>query len=269
MDATRRIPAERWQGSARRSAPDTIVVEEPMEVRLGGSPVAVTMRTPGHDFDLAAGFLFTEGILSDPEQVGSIVYCSDSRHPEHNIVDVLPAQAAKLPEQGWQRSFHATSSCGLCGKSSIEAVRRVARPLDDPATFLAEVIQDLPERLRADQTLFAETGALHAAALCSPDGSPVLLREDIGRHNAVDKVIGSLFLAGRLPLRGHVLFVSGRASFEIVQKALMARIPAVAAVSGVSSLAAELADDSGMALIGFLRGRSMQVYAGRERIRES
>jgi FdhD protein len=226
------------------------------------------MRTPGHDFELAAGFLFTEGILSSPGQVGAIAYCEDPSNPHSgNIVDVLPAQGVVLPEKGWQRAFHATSSCGICGKAVIEAVRNVSPPLEDEARFKAESFYQLPERLREAQMLFSETGSLHAAALFAPSGDLELLREDVGRHNAVDMVIGCRFLADGLPLRSRLLLVSGRASFEITQKALMAGIPAVAALSGVSTLAVDLARKSRMALIGFLRGRSMQVYAGGERLR--
>jgi len=246
---------------------DSLVVEEPLEVRLGGKPVAVTMRTPGHDFELAAGFLFTEGILSTADQVGSIAYCADVENPgQKNIVDVLPAAGVEPPGKGWQRSFYATSSCGICGKASIEAIRCAVPPLEDLTVFDPERIYPLPELLRSSQTIFAETGALHAAALFSSEGDLQVLREDIGRHNAVDKVIGTCFLAERLPLRGRLLLVSGRASFEIAQKALMAGIPAVAAVSGTSSLAVDLAKEMGMVLIGFLRDRTMQVYAGSERL---
>jgi FdhD protein len=267
MDSIRKVRAIRWEGLASREDADRLVVEEPLEIRLGGTPVAVTMRTPGHDFELAAGFLYTEGILSRPGQVGAISYCDDPENPHQaNIVEVLPAQGVIFSE-GWQRSFYATSSCGICGKSSIDAVRVAAPRLEDDSHLEPGSLYELPNRLKGAQVLFAETGALHGAALFKASGALELLREDVGRHNAVDKVIGAAFLADSLPLRGRLLLVSGRASFEIIQKALMAGIPSVAAVSGVSTLAVELARESGMALIGFLRGQSMQVYSGGERLR--
>jgi FdhD protein len=269
MDSIRKVHAIRWEGSASREDADRLVVEEPLEIRLAGTPVGVTMRTPGHDFELAAGFLYTEGILSRPGQVGAISYCDDPENPhQSNIVDVLPAEEVIL-SKGWQRSFYTTSSCGICGKASIEAVRVAAPRLVDDTHLKPESLYELPNRLRDAQVLFAETGALHGAALFTASGALEILREDVGRHNAVDKIIGTAFLAESLPLRGRLLLVSGRASFEIIQKALMAGIPSVAAISGVSTLAVELAQESGMALIGFLRGRSMQVYAGGERLRGS
>jgi FdhD protein len=267
MNSTREVHTEKWEGAARHDAGDRLVVEEPLEIRLAGAPVAVTMRTPGHDAELAAGFLFTEGILASPSQVGAIARCDDAGNPDQaNIVDVLPAKGSLIRAVGWQRSFYATSSCGICGKASIEAVRRSTPPLDDAARFNPALAYELPDRLRKEQPLFAETGALHAAALFGTTGDLEIVREDVGRHNAVDKVIGSRFLAGGVPLRRTMLVVSGRASFEIVQKALMAGIPGVSAISGVSTLAVELARESGMLLIGFLRGRSMRVYAGAERL---
>jgi FdhD protein len=268
MNSKRRFSSIRWEGN--RSAPETdlLVVEEPLEIRLAHRPVAVTMRTPGHDFELAAGFLYSEGILSRPEQVASIVYCGDSDHPDaENLVDVLLAEGVSPPAEGWQRNFHATSSCGICGVASIEAVRRSAPALEDDALFDPRSLYALPQRLRAAQILFAETGSLHGAALFDAKGELQLLREDVGRHNAVDKVVGAKFLDGELPLRGRLLMVSGRLSFEITQKALMAGIPAVAAVSGASSLAVDLAAKSGMLLVAFLRGESMQIYAGESRLR--
>jgi FdhD protein len=267
MDPIHRVGTERWEGSTRSRSTDPLVVEEPLEIRLAGEPIAVTMRTPGHDLDLAAGFLFTEGILSSPDQVGAIAHCSDPQDSRaSNIVEVVPARGRTLPERGWQRAFYVTSSCGVCGKASIDAVRRSVRPLEEAPTLQAAMLYRLPEELRRAQVLFSETGALHGAALFTLSGELKQVREDVGRHNAVDKVVGSCFLAESLPLRGHLLLVSGRASFEIVQKALMAGIPVVAAVSGVSTLAVELAREAGMLLVGFLRGRSMQVYSGSDRL---
>ena len=270
MESIRKVQAVRWEGAVSRPGVDPLVVEEPLEIRLGDRPVAITMRTPGDDFELAAGFLFTEGILTNPAQVGAIAFCDDEENPHRsNIVQVLPSEGAQPPGEGWQRSFYTTSSCGICGRASIEAVRCATARLDDPVTFDPESIYQLPERLRAAQRVFAQTGALHAAALFDARGELQLVREDVGRHNAVDKVIGACFLGERLPLRGRFLLVSGRSSFEIIQKALMAGLPAVAAVSGASSLAVDLAAEAGMLLAGFLRGRSMQVYAGSQRLRET
>ena len=265
--ATREVAAVRWEGTQGQAGQDRLAVEEPLEIRLNGRPVSVTMRTPGHDFDLAAGFLFTEGILKESRQIGSIARCSTPEGDDAgNVVDVLTAPDAPAPEEGWQRRFYLTSSCGICGRSSIEAVRQATPSLRNVPTFEAEVLYGLPEALRSSQRVFAETGALHAAAFFTPDGRLESVREDVGRHNAVDKLIGSGFLAGTMPLENRLLLVSGRLSFEITQKALMAGIPALAGISGASSLAAELARAAGMLLVGFLRGRSMQVYSGSERL---
>jgi FdhD protein len=263
----RNVSSVQCNGAGRRKGTDPLVVEEPLEIRLAGKALCVTMRTPGRDIALAAGFLFTEGILSSPAQVGTIAHCTDPDEPQrHNVIDVLPAPDAPSPREGWQRAFHATSSCGICGTASIEALRRSAPPLSDESVFSAERIYALPDRLRPVQPIFEKTGALHAAALFGAQGDLELLCEDVGRHNAVDKVIGEQFLAGTIPLRGRILLVSGRASFEITQKAFVAGIPAVAAISGVSTLAVDLAREAGMLLVGFLRGRTMQVYAGTRRL---
>lgn len=261
------VDSVRWDGERRQEARDSLAVEEPLEIRLDGNPIAVTMRTPGDDFSLAAGFLFTEGILSRSNQVGSIVHCTgDSEDERGNVVNVLSAPAAAPPTQGWQRRFYVSSSCGICGRSSIEAVRQAAPPLEDPSRFDPEILYTLPELLRSSQRLFIETGALHAAALFSPEGMLRRVMEDVGRHNAVDKIVGAEFLEDGVPIRGRLLLVSGRLSFEIVQKARMAGIPALAGISGASSLAVDLAREAGMLLVGFLRGRTMQVYAGGERL---
>ena len=268
MQPTRRVDSQRWEAGEKRPAEDRVVVEEPLEIRLNGSPVAVTMRTPGHDFYLAAGFLLTEGILRRPDQVASIAYCSseESESGEQNVVDVQSAADADLPEGGWQRQFYVSSSCGICGRASLEAVRQAAPPLADSTRFEAAILSGLPQRLRAAQAVFQETGALHAAGLFTPQGELTEIMEDIGRHNAVDKIVGAAFLEDRLPLEGRLLLVSGRLSFEMTQKAWMAGIPALAGISGASSLAIDLAREAGMLLVGFLRERSMQVYAGAERL---
>jgi FdhD protein len=261
------VDSVRWDGETRHEGRDRLAVEEPLEIRLDGNPVAVTMRTPGDDFSLAAGFLFTEGILSRSDQVGSIIHCTeDSEDGRQNVVNVMTAPAAAPPTQGWQRSFYLSSSCGICGRSSLDAVRQAAPPLEDPSQFRPEILYALPELLRHSQPLFVETGALHAAALFSPEGTLRRVMEDVGRHNAVDKIVGAEFLEDGVPIRRHLLLVSGRLSFEIAQKARMAGIPALAGISGASSLAVDLAREAGMLLVGFLRGRTMQVYAGGERL---
>ncbi|MEU5669642.1 formate dehydrogenase accessory sulfurtransferase FdhD [Micromonospora sp. NPDC047762] len=261
------------RGSIRR--PDTLAVEEPLEIRVGAAgpgrrrPLAVTMRTPGDDLDLAIGFLLTEGLIRSTDDVLTAQLCAGAETPNtYNVVDVVLAPGVPEPTTDPSRNFYTTSSCGVCGKASIDAVRTrslfpVAEdPLSVPATLLAE----LPDRLRAAQRGFDRTGGLHAAGLFTPDGELVVLREDVGRHNAVDKVIGWAVRERRLPLAGHLLLVSGRASFELTQKAWMAGLPLLAAVSAPSTLAAELADEAGMTLVGFLRGRTMNVYTGPHRI---
>jgi FdhD protein len=268
LQPTRRVDSLRWEAGRKRATEDRVVVEEPLEIRLDGSPVAVTMRTPGHDFYLAAGFLRTEGILVRPDQVASIAYCTEAgaEPGERNVVDVLSAAGADLPAGGWQRQFYVSSSCGICGRASLQAVRQAAAPLADSSRFDAAILAQLPQRLRAAQAVFHETGALHAAALFTPQGELTEIMEDIGRHNAVDKIIGAAFLEDRLPLAGRLLLVSGRLSFEITQKAWMAGVPALAGISGASSLAIDLAREAGMLLVAFLREGSMQVYTGADRL---
>jgi FdhD protein len=267
MRPIHRVNSVRWDGGLGQEGQDLLAVEEPLEIRLDGESVAVTMRTPGEDFPLAAGFLFTEGILKESRQIGSIVRCSSSEQGSaDNVVNVLTAPEAPRPEAGWQRRFYLSSSCGICGRTSIDAVRQATPPMTDASRFDPETLYTLPELLRSAQRVFSETGALHAAALFDREGRPQGVMEDVGRHNAVDKIIGSRFLEDGIPLRGHVLLVSGRLSFEITQKALMAGIPALVGISGASSLAVDLAREAGMLLAGFLRGRSMQVYAGSERL---
>jgi FdhD protein len=244
-------------------APDVLATEEPLEVRLEGQQVAVTMRTPGHDVELAVGFLVGEGIVR-PGDVARAVECR-SEEGDGGVVDVR-LRSGRAPSAGWQRNFYASSSCGVCGKASIEAVRVTAPAVPDGPEVMASVLSELPDRMRDAQRVFERTGGLHAAALFAPDGSVDLVREDVGRHNAVDKVVGRSALDGRLPLNGSVLVVSGRTSFEVVQKALVAGVPIVAAVSAPSSLAVRLAEDANMTLVGFLRPGGFNVYAGRERI---
>ncbi|MBV2366841.1 formate dehydrogenase accessory sulfurtransferase FdhD [Streptomonospora nanhaiensis] len=250
---------------------DTLVAEEPMEIRLNGRPLTVTMRTPGHDFDLAAGFLVSEGVVSSAGQIAAIRYCAgatDDGSNTYNVVDVSLAAGVAVPEGSLERNFYTTSSCGLCGKASLEAVTTVAHwtVAEDTARFGVPLLSRMPDRLREAQRVFDRTGGLHAAGLFTPEGDLLAVREDVGRHNAVDKLVGWAARQGRLPLRGTALMVSGRASFELAQKALMAGIPVLAAVSAPSSLAVDLAADSGLTLVGFLRGASMNVYTGRQRV---
>jgi len=242
--------------------PDMLAVEEPLEIRIDGQPLTVTMRTPGDDIDLTAGFLLTEDIISGAMDVAEIRKCDD------NVADVRLRPGMAVAHDRLRRNFLTTSACGVCGKESIDTVRTRASfdVRHDDVRVTAATLAMLPDRLREAQRLFARTGGLHAAAIFTADGTLVTLREDVGRHNAVDKVIGWALRDARLPLTGSVLLVSGRASFELAQKALMAGIPVLAAVSAPSSLAVELAREAGMTLVGFLRGASMNVYAGTHRV---
>lgn len=256
---------------------DRLAAEEPMEIRVESAPnghrestsLSVTMRTPGNDFDLAAGFLFTEGIVAAKRDIARIEYCVDpGAAQEYNVVSVVLRPDLEFRADRLTRHFYMTSSCGVCGKTSLEAIRVAARyPIpDDRPRMDSKTIAVIPERLRREQALFSETGGLHAAGLFDANGTLRDLREDVGRHNAVDKVIGAAFLANQVPLSEKVLAVSGRGSFEILQKAAVAGIPFVVAVGAPSSLATAIADEFGMTLIGFARGDRFNVYAGRHRI---
>ncbi|MFJ4770113.1 formate dehydrogenase accessory sulfurtransferase FdhD [Streptomyces uncialis] len=251
---------------------DTLVAEEPLEIRLNGKPLAITMRTPGDDFALAAGFLVSEGVIGAAEEVAGIAYCAGATADggnTYNVVDVRLAPGVEVPDITLERNVYTTSSCGLCGKASLDAVRTTTRwPVaDEPPLRLApELLSALPDRLRAAQRVFDRTGGLHAAALFDEHGELLDVREDVGRHNAVDKVVGRALRSGRLPLSRGVLLVSGRASFELVQKCVMAGLPVLAAVSAPSSLAVDLAVGTGVTLVGFLRGPNMNIYATPERV---
>ncbi len=253
---------------------DTLAGEEPLEIRIGRvgeprRPLAVTMRTPGDDLDLALGFLFTEGLISAAEDVVTAVLCAGTDEPNtYNVVDVTLASHVPPPETDPARNFYTTSSCGVCGKASIDAIRTRSHfdVAADPVTVDAATLVALPARLRESQKAFDRTGGLHAAGLFRAGGEVVCVREDVGRHNAVDKVVGWAHRAARLPLSGHILLVSGRASFELAQKAAMAGIPVLAAVSAPSTLAVDLAEEAGITLVGFLRGATMNVYAGAGRV---
>jgi FdhD protein len=253
--------------------PDTLAVEEPLEIRVAGRPLAVTMRTPGSDIELAQGFLLTEGFITDRSDIAAVRYCN-SRGADgantYNVLDIDLAAGVTLPETGIERNFYTTSSCGVCGKASLDAIAQRTRhsPAADDTAVPTRVLTAMPDALRAAQKVFDSTGGLHAAGLFTAAGELLIAREDVGRHNAVDKLLGWAMEQQRVPLSGTVLMVSGRASFELVQKAVMAGVPILAAVSAPSSLAVDLARESGLTLLGFLRGSSMNVYSRSDRITE-
>jgi FdhD protein len=257
-----------------RVRPDVLATEEPMEIRLVSGAtkqtVAVTMRTPGSDFELAAGFLYGEGIVASQEDIRKISYCVDAdvdAEQHYNIVNVELRGGREYDLRPLERHFYTTSACGVCGKASLEQLELRGCPVIGPGPEVsAKTIYSLPEKLRAAQGLFEATGGLHAAALFDAEGDLIALREDVGRHNATDKLLGWALLEGRLPLRDRVVMVSGRSSYEIMQKCLTAGVPIVCAVSAPSSLAVDVAREFGMTLVGFLRGSKFNVYAGFERI---
>src|SRR5829696_2675849 len=263
------------EDSRVRVRPDVLATEEPMEIRLFAGQtkqtVAVTMRTPGADFELAAGFLYGEGIVDSPEDVLEISYCVDpdiDAEQQYNIVNVELRGGREFDLRPLERHFYTTSACGVCGKASLEQLELRGCPVMPAGPEVsAEVINTLPEKLRQAQGLFDATGGLHAAALFNDKGQLIALREDVGRHNATDKLVGWALLEGRLPLTDHIVVVSGRSSFEILQKSLAAGAPVVCAISAPSSLAVDVAKQFGMTLVGFLRGGRFNVYAGSERIK--
>jgi len=267
-----RLPGPGTTGAATSERADLLAAEEPLGIRVNGQAVTLTMRTPGDDIDLAAGFLFSEGIVRDPDDLAEITICDGTGcgHAGHegigNIADVMLRQLGQtgLP----RRNFLTTSACGVCGKASAAElfVQKIWNLNEDHTAIPAARIASMPDALRDAQRVFASTGGLHAAGVFGPSGELLCVREDVGRHNAVDKVVGWALRSGRLPMRGCVLLVSGRASFELVSKAVLAGFPVLAAVSAPSSLAADLAEQSGMTLVGFVRGRSMNVYTGRQRV---
>jgi FdhD protein len=258
-----------------RVRPDALATEEPMEIRLisddAKQTVAVTMRTPGADFELAAGFLYGEGIVSSPDDILKISYCVDSEldaEQQYNIVNVELRGGRSYDPRPLERHFYTTSACGVCGKASLEQLELRGCPVIPPGPEVApKKIYALPEKLREAQGLFDATGGLHAAALFDREGELVALREDVGRHNATDKLVGWALLEGRLPLSDNIVMVSGRSSFEILQKCLTAGVPIVCAISAPSSLAVDVARRFGITLVGFLRGNRFNVYSGHERIR--
>jgi FdhD protein len=268
---TARRPVRRLTPDGDIHRPDTLAVEEPFEIRVNGTPLTVTMRTPGDDVDLAHGFLLTEGVIGSREDVTTARYCAGSDVDgmnTYNLLDVRLAPGVPGPDPSVTRNFYTTSSCGVCGKAALDAVRLATRfPVDtNTATVSSRVLASLPDQLRDHQKVFETTGGIHAAGLFTYDGSLLAVREDVGRHNAVDKVLGWALLADRVPLRDCVLMVSGRASFELAQKAAMAGIPILAAVSAPSSLAVDVAREQGITLVGFLRGETMNIYTGEQRV---
>lgn len=270
---SRRTPVTRWDTAARQSTrrPDAVAVEEPLEIRVDGSPVTVTMRTPGHDVDLALGFLLGEGLIADVDDVRTAVHCNDvgtDGRPTFNVLEVTLREGVPAPDLTGRRNFGMTSACGVCGSASIDAVRaRTGADLSPDRTQVeAEVLVDLPRRLREAQPVFDRTGGLHAAGLFTAQGTLLAVREDVGRHNATDKLLGTAARERGWPLTGTVLVLSGRTSFELVQKAWAAGVPLVAAVSAPSSLAVELAQEAGLTLVGFVRPPHLNCYSHPERI---
>ena len=264
MRDSRRVSVLKIEEQRSRRVEDDIVMEEPLEIRVNGESFSVTMRTPGDDFDLTIGLLCTEGIIHSRDEIGTIAYCPDEDQPElKNIVNVVLVDAGRKLESS--RRLWSNSSCGLCGKATLDAIHQVCRPITSSIRVAYDLLCSFPSRLRQAQANFERTGGIHAVALFDAQGGLLLLREDIGRHNAVDKVLGAALMGG-LPLAEVIMMVSGRLGFEIVQKAVVAGIPVVASISAPSSLAVELADDFDMTTVGFLRGRSMNVYSHPERI---
>lgn len=266
--------AQVWvvENGQARSRSDRLATEEPLEIRLTSpqQTVAVTMRTPGADFELAAGFLYSEGVVSSREDIQRISYCVDPQvdgSQRYNIVNVTLKEGLIPDLQPLERHFFTTSACGVCGKASIEALKIRELPfIDTDIKVTPEVIYSLPEQLRSAQGIFQSTGGLHAAALFDGKGTLLKLREDVGRHNAVDKLVGSAFMSGELPLSDRIVMVSGRSSFEILQKCITAGVPIICAVSAPSSLAVSTAKEFGVTLVGFLRGKRFNVYSGMERL---
>jgi len=262
------VPVRRWITAGFKSVDaDSVAVEEPLELRVGDRSVAVVMRTPGHDRELAAGFLLTEGVISTPDDLLDIVLCRDQDGgTSGNVVNVLTSPSANVDFERLTRHVFSSSSCGVCGKATLDAVLQTFSPVPEGPLFDPKTLAELPDRLRKAQPVFDSTGGLHGCALFSEDGVLEIVREDVGRHNAVDKVLGRALLDGRLPMRLHGLLLSGRISFELVQKALAGGIPLVAGIGAPSSLAIECAMRGNVTLIGFLRADRFNVYAGHDRL---
>lgn len=276
MTSVKHTEIKKITDSTIESKPDLLAVEEPLEIRIGfGSQgnrqqknVSVTMRTPGHDFELAVGFLFTEGIVQNFEQIESVKYCEDGGKQEQkeNIVRVELKPEVKIDFEKLHRHFYTTSSCGVCGKTSIDAVKVNCTTSTDSFEIKSSMVHTLPEKLRKAQQVFEYTGGLHASALFDDAGNLILLREDVGRHNALDKIIGAMLFKNEIPLSNYLLLVSGRSSFELVQKAAVAGIPLLAAVGAPSSLAVQLAKDVNITLLGFVRDQRFNIYSGEHRV---
>lgn len=269
-DEIREHRTVRWRRGTSSEVEEQIAVEEPLEIRLAGRRFTLTMRTPGHDEDLAAGFLFAEGFINDASELDEIRRVRGRKGaPEPNAIDIILNVPAEGLRARLKRNFVISSSCGVCGKTSIDSILRRVAPAPDSARVEPATLLALPEKLRAGQRVFAATGGLHGAAIFTLDGTMLALREDIGRHNAVDKVIGHALTNAMVPLAHHIMMVSGRLSFEIVQKAAAAGVPILAAVSAPASLAVELADEIGTTLVGFLRDDSFNIYSRPDRVTAS
>jgi FdhD protein len=272
-NASEKRTVTRLRNGALKDVSDCLVVEEPLEIRVNGRRFTTTMRTPGHDIELARGLLFTEGVArhnDDIEEITTSTRCRENNAELINVVNAVVPDLEDLPEHLWERSLISNSSCGLCGKASIEALKTKVTPLPDHSPIATETLLQLPHRMREQQALFESTGGLHAAGIFTANGECRALYEDIGRHNATDKAIGCGLEAGWLPCSMNeeplILLVSGRSSFEITQKALMARIPLVCSVSAASTLAVELAEANNQTLVGFLRDASCTIYCRRQRV---
>jgi FdhD protein len=274
--SVKHIDIKKISGSEVESKPDLLAIEEPLEIRMGfgamtdrqQKSLSVTMRSPGHDFELTVGFLFTEGIIKKYDQIESVKYCEDGgkQDQKENIVRVELKPEVEIDFEKLQRHFYTSSSCGVCGKSSIDSVKVNCAPQPDTFQIASSIVHSLPEKLRKAQQVFEHTGGLHASALFDAEGNLILLREDVGRHNVLDKIVGAMLSKEKIPLSNYALLVSGRASFELVQKAAVAGIPLLAAVGAPSSLAVELAKEFGMTLLGFVRDQRFNVYCGEQRI---
>jgi FdhD protein len=266
-DEVREHHALKWHGGATSERTEQLAVEEPLEIRLAGRRFTLTMRTPGHDEELAAGFLFAEGFINDAAELGEVRRVRGRKGaPEPNAIDIVLNVPADGLRARLKRNFVMSSSCGVCGKTSIDSIRRRVAPPEDSARVAPAILLALSHKLREGQRVFAATGGLHGAAIFSLDGTMLAIREDVGRHNAVDKVIGFALTNAMVPLAQHIMMVSGRLSFEIVQKAAAAGVPILAAVSAPSSLAVELAEEIGTTLVGFLRDGSFNIYTRTDRI---
>ena len=261
------VKIQKWSNSVHRALSDQVATEEPLEIRVNGKSISVTMRTPAHDKELAAGFLYTEGIVHSPKDIAEIVGCQNPKSElDENTINVFLKSGAAFDPSKLTRHFYTSSSCGVCGKVSLEAVQHNFKPVKSKFKISEKILYTLPDKLRTAQETFEKTGGLHASALFDSKGKLVVLREDVGRHNALDKVVGWGLLNKKLPFKNLCLLVSGRVSFEIMQKALAAGIPLVAAIGAPSSLAVSMAKENGQTLVGFLRDRGMNNYTHPNRV---